>query len=217
MTTPAQLYALCAAADGSFPPPRRETETGRGLAGAMLLQGVLAGRLDLSGDRVRPTGRGRRGDPVLDAFLARVEASVRDREPSDWVERLGPAALASASSAAACACSPSRPVLLAGGEGPPAGLRPPEALRRVRRSVGDPDRSVRHAVAEVAAEVAAGALIAASGLHDLCWPGLSRREATRHTLRAVAALGPAGLPAARAATAVSRSLSGSAGALAFHG
>ncbi|WP_162688782.1 MULTISPECIES: GPP34 family phosphoprotein [unclassified Streptomyces] len=214
MTTPAQLYALCAAAHGSFPPPRRETETGRGLAGAMLLQGVLAGRLDLSGDRVRPTGRGRRGDPVLDAFLARVEASARDREPSDWVERLGPAALASSSSSSsscsASAASSSRPVLLPGGAGPPAGLRPPEALRRVRRSVGDPDRSVRHAVA-------AGALIAASGLHDLCWPDLSRREATRHTLRAVAALGPAGLPAARAATAVSRSLSGSTGALAFHG
>ncbi|MFD3720051.1 GPP34 family phosphoprotein [Streptomyces sp. NPDC058674] len=197
MTTPAHLYALCVAAHGSFPPPRRETETGRGLAGAMLLQGVLAGRLELSGDRVRPTGRGRRDDPVLDAFLARVEASARDRALSDWVERLGPAALVTASSS-----SSSRPV--------PAGLRPPEALRRVRRSVGDPDRSVRHAVA-------AGALIAASGLHDLCWPGLSRREATRHTLWAVAALGPAGLPAARAATAVSRSLSGSAGALAFHG
>ncbi|MFE0577425.1 hypothetical protein [Streptomyces sp. NPDC058874] len=74
----------------------------------------------------------------------------------------------------------------------------------------DPDRSAPHAVA-------AGALIAASGLHDLCWPGLTRDEASRRTLRAVAALGPAGLPAARAATAVSHSLTGSAGALAFPG
>ncbi|WP_327280881.1 GPP34 family phosphoprotein [Streptomyces sp. NBC_01205] len=202
MTTPAQFYALCAAAHGSFPPPRRETETGRGLAGAMLLQGALAGRMDLSGDRVRPTGRGRNGDPVLDAFLAYIEASARDRAPSNWVERLGPAALAAP-----------RPGLCPGGGQSPGGrtgIRPSEALRRVRRSVEDPDRSAPHAVA-------AGALIAASGLHDLCWPGLTRDEASRRTLRAVAALGPAGLPAARAATAVSHSLSGSAGALAFPG
>ncbi|MFE0601936.1 GPP34 family phosphoprotein [Streptomyces sp. NPDC058892] len=202
MTTPAQFYALCAAAHGSFPPPRRETETGRGLAGAMLLQGALAGWLDLSGDRVRLTGRGRNGDPVLDAFLTHIEASARDRAPSDWVERLGPAALAAP-----------RPGRYPGGGQSPggrAGIRPPEALRRVRRSVEDPDRSAPHAVA-------AGALIAASGLHDLCWPGLTRDEASRRTLRAVAALGPAGLPAARAATAVSHSLTGSAGALAFPG
>ncbi|MFF4445718.1 GPP34 family phosphoprotein [Streptomyces sp. NPDC001502] len=202
MTAPAQLYALCAAAHGSFPPPRREIETGRGLAGAMLLQGALAGRLDLHGDRVRPTGRGRRGDPALDAFLARIEASPRDRAPSDWVERLGPAALAAP-----------RPGLLPGSAGPPggrAGIRPAEALSRVRRSVAEPGRSALHAVA-------AGALLAAAGLHDLCWPGLSRDEASRDTLRAVAALGSAGLPVARAATAVSRSLSGSAGAFAFPG
>lgn len=117
MTTPAQFYALCAAAHGSFPPPRRETETGRGLAGAMLLQGALAGRMDLSGDRVRPTGRGRNGDPVLDAFLAYIEASARDRAPSNWVERLGPAALAAPARGCARAAG-SRP---AGGPafGPP--------------------------------------------------------------------------------------------------
>lgn len=113
MTAPAQLYALCAAAHGSFPPPRRETETGRGLAGAMLLQGALAGRLDLYGDRVRPTGRGRRGDPALDAFLAQIEASSRDRTPSDWVERLGPAALA----APGPDCSRAAPDRPAGGPG----------------------------------------------------------------------------------------------------
>ncbi|MER6253446.1 GPP34 family phosphoprotein [Streptomyces sp. NPDC001584] len=202
MTAPAQLYALCAAAHGSFPPPSRETETGRGLAGAMLLQGALTGRLDLYGDRVRPTGRGRRGDPALDAFLARIEASPRDRAPSDWVERLGPAALAAP-----------RPGLLPGSAGPPggrAGIRPSEALSRVRRSVAEPGRCALHAVA-------AGALLAATGLHDLCWPGLSRDEASRRTLRAVAALGSAGLPVACAATAVSHSLSGSAGAFAFPG
>ncbi|MET9686912.1 GPP34 family phosphoprotein [Streptomyces sp. NPDC006514] len=202
MTAPAQLYALCAAAHGDFPPPRRAAETGRGLAGAMLLQGVLAGRLDLYENRVRPTGRGRRGDPVLDAFLAHVERSPRDRASTDWVERLGPAALAAP-----------RPGLLPGTAEPPgrrAGIRPCEALQRVRGAVAEPDRSALHAVA-------AGALLAASGLHDLCWPALSRDEASRRTLRAVAALGPAGLPVARAATAVSHSLSGSAGVLAFPG
>ncbi|MFA7767395.1 hypothetical protein [Streptomyces sp. NRRL S-448] len=138
MTAPALLYALCAAAHGSSPPLRRETEAGRGLAGAMLLPGSAG----------PPGGR--------------------------------------------------------------AGIRPTEALRRVRRSVEEPDRSVLRAVA-------AGALLAPSGLHDLCWPGLSRDEAPRRTLRAVAAPGSGGLPVARAATAASPALSGSAGAFAFPG
>ncbi|MFE5556461.1 GPP34 family phosphoprotein [Streptomyces sp. NPDC056544] len=268
MTAPAQLYALCAAAHGDFPPPRRAAETGRGLAGAMLLQGVLAGRLDLYEDRVRPTGRGRRGDPVLDAFLAHVERSPRDRAPTDWVEHLGrlfwilsaePAASGAMGSPQArraegkhgkaevrtvywaCSGAPTtrpgavpgvagrarserdgpgpealaapRPGLLPGGAEPPgrrAGIRPCEALQRVRGAVAEPDCSALHAVA-------AGALLAASGLHDLCWPALSRDEASRRTLRAVAALGHAGLPVARAATAVSHSLSGSASTLAFPG
>ncbi|MFI8365492.1 GPP34 family phosphoprotein [Streptomyces sp. NPDC085612] len=202
MTTPARLYTLCAADREIFPPPRRATEAGRGLAGALLLQAALAGRLDLSGGRVRPTGRGSRGDPVLDAFVGRIEASARDRPPRDWVERLGPYALAALRAGA-----------LPGAGRPSSAQAAPDpagARERVRRAVDRPDPSGLSAVA-------AGALLAASGLHRGCWPHLSRGEAHKRTLRAVAALGSAGLPAVRAATAVHRSLSGSAGALAFPG
>ncbi|MEW2087448.1 GPP34 family phosphoprotein [Streptomyces sp. NPDC005283] len=90
MTATPLLFALCAAAQGCFPPPRREIETGRGLAGALLLQGALAGRLELYADRVRLTGPGGTGDPALDDALAQLGRSARQRDPADWVERLGP-------------------------------------------------------------------------------------------------------------------------------
>ncbi|MFD0268807.1 GPP34 family phosphoprotein [Streptomyces sp. NPDC127106] len=200
MTATPQLYALCAAADGCFPPPRREAEAGRALAGALLFEGALAGRLELHGDRVLPKSGARTGDPALDVLFARVAASPRPRAPADWVERLGPWALALP-----------RPGPLPGA--PPDGPAGPQT-RAARQRVADAVREPRRAVLPA---VAAGALLAASGLHDACLPGLSRAQAARLTSAAVAALGPVGVPVAAAARAVSRSLRASAASLAFPG
>lgn len=202
MTATPQLYALCAGADGCFPPPRREAEAGRGLVGALLVQGALADRLELHRDRVRPTGRGPSGDPVLDAFLARLEASPRERAPADWAQGLDSWALGALRSG-------SRPPGPAVPGHRPGALRQ-EALRRVRTAIREPD------AADVAA-VAAGALLVASGLHRYALPGLSRSAASRSGGRAVDALRAAGLPVALASSAVSASLRSSAAALAFPG
>ncbi|MEW2418275.1 GPP34 family phosphoprotein [Streptomyces sp. NPDC046866] len=202
MTAAPRLYALCALADGCFPPAHREVETGRGLVGALLVQGALAGRLELHRDRVRPTRHGPAHDPLLEAFLTRLCTSRRDRTPAGWARRLGPWALAAVRPGVAPA---GRPV-----PGDRLGMQPAEALRRVRSALREPDAAAPTAVA-------VGALLAASGLHHLLLPGTTRAEAHRRTARAVGALGPAGVPAARAAAAVSDSLEGSAAALAFPG
>ncbi|MEV0415175.1 GPP34 family phosphoprotein [Streptomyces sp. NPDC050448] len=204
MTGTPLLFALCAAAYGRFPPPRREAETGRGLAGALLVQGTLSGRLEWDGDRVRPTGRGSTGDPALDEALVRLGLSARERAPADWVARLGPWALARLHP------GPALPQDAVGARPDWADPRPRQALHRVREAVRRP------ADAGVPA-VAAGALLAASGLHGAAWPGWSAAEASRRTARAMAALGPAGMPAIRAAAAVSDSRRASAAALAFPG
>ncbi|MFF1339704.1 GPP34 family phosphoprotein [Streptomyces sp. NPDC058290] len=205
MTGTPLLFALCAAAHGRYPPPHREAETGRGLAGALLIQGALAGRLQLDDNRVRSTGHGRTDDPVLEEALDRLGPSARGRAPADWVERLGPWALTRLHPG---------PTLPPGGVGTrpdPADPRSREALRRVREAVQGP------ADAGVAA-VAAGALLAAAGLHAVAWPEWSAAEASRRTARAVARLGPAGAPVVRAAAAaVSDSRRAAAAALAFPG
>ncbi|MGW7053217.1 hypothetical protein [Streptomyces sp. NPDC054887] len=82
MTSPPLLLARCAAARGCFPPPRREIETGRGLAGALLVQGALTDRLQLGADRVRSTGRGDTGDPALAEAPARLGRGGRRRAPA---------------------------------------------------------------------------------------------------------------------------------------
>ncbi|MEU6892329.1 GPP34 family phosphoprotein [Streptomyces sp. NPDC046557] len=204
MTATPRLYTLCAAAvDGHFPPARREIEAGRGLVGALLVQGALAGRLELRRDRVRLTGRGGSGDPALDEFLDRLRSSSPGyRTPADWVRALGLWALAALHPGSR---PPGRPA-------PPSHLRmrPGEALRTVRTAVEEPGPDVLTAVA-------AGALLTATGLHGPAWPDLARAEAARRSLRSAAALGPAGVPVALAATAVSDSLRSSATALAFPG
>ncbi|MFE2293866.1 GPP34 family phosphoprotein [Streptomyces sp. NPDC059452] len=189
------LLALCAAAQGCFPPTRREIETGRGLAGALLLQGALAGRLELYTDRVRVTGPGGTGDAALDEALARIGRASRQRGPAHWVERLGPWALARLHPG---------PALRASGTAP--GL----ALRQVREAVREP-------TAERLPAVAAGALLTASGLHAVGWPGLTAAGAEQRTAGAVASLGATGTLVARASAAVADSRASSAAALAFFG
>ncbi|MEU7062732.1 hypothetical protein [Streptomyces sp. NPDC046161] len=89
-------------------------------------------------------------------------------------------------------------------------MRPGEAVRGVRTAVEGPDPAAIPAVA-------AGVLLVASGLHGTVWPDLPRAEASRRTLRSVAALGAVGAPIAAAAAAVSDSLTSLAATLAFPG
>ncbi|MGW0747997.1 GPP34 family phosphoprotein [Streptomyces sp. NPDC002587] len=197
MTSTPLLFALCTAARGRFPPRRREIETGRGLAGALLLQGALAGRLELSRDRVLVLRRDSTGDPALDGALQLIGAAARERAPTAWVERLGPWAL-----------DRLRTEL----DGWPASddLRPGRALRLVREAVDHPAGSG-------VPTVAAAELLAAAGLARIGWPEVSAARAGRRTARAVAGLGPAGAPVACVSAAVSGSLSSATAALVFPG
>lgn len=59
-----------------------------GLAGAVLLDLMLAGRLDLAGDRVVVADATPVGDPVADAALERVAAAREPRKPDAWIQPL---------------------------------------------------------------------------------------------------------------------------------
>ncbi|WP_073919715.1 GPP34 family phosphoprotein [Streptomyces sp. CB00455] len=197
MTSTPLLFALCATARGPFPPRRRETETGLGLVGALLLQGALAGRLELSRDRVLVLRGEGTGDAVLDEALQRMGAAARERAPAAWVERLGPWALER---------------LRTGLDGRPAAgaLLPDQAWRLVREAVEHPARLGVPAVA-------AAELLTAAGLARIGWPEMSAASAGRRTARAVAGLGPAGEPVARISATVSETLSSARAALTFSG
>ncbi|MGC9667949.1 GOLPH3/VPS74 family protein [Planosporangium sp. 12N6] len=59
---------------------------GYGLAGALLMELALAGRVDVADKRVTVTDAAPTGDPVVDEALARIGAE--HRKPQDWVIRL---------------------------------------------------------------------------------------------------------------------------------
>lgn len=59
-----------------------------GLAGAVLLDLMLAGRLDLDGDRVVVVEAAETGDPVADAALAKVAAEGKPCKPDAWIQPL---------------------------------------------------------------------------------------------------------------------------------
>ncbi|MEA2151595.1 MAG: hypothetical protein QOD69_3425 [Solirubrobacteraceae bacterium] len=60
----------------------------QGLAGAVLCELVLAGRIAIIDDRVVLRADGIIGEPVEDAVLAQVAAREKPRKPADWVGRL---------------------------------------------------------------------------------------------------------------------------------
>ncbi|MEV4518042.1 GPP34 family phosphoprotein [Dactylosporangium sp. NPDC049525] len=59
-----------------------------GLAGALLLDLVLAGRLDLADSRVVVADPAPVGDPVADAALDRIAADTKPRKPDAWIQPL---------------------------------------------------------------------------------------------------------------------------------
>jgi hypothetical protein len=58
------------------------------LAGAVLLDLALAGKIDVVDKRVVPLDRQRFGDAVLDEALDSIRQSRRQRRPKDWIPRL---------------------------------------------------------------------------------------------------------------------------------
>ncbi|WP_433222614.1 GOLPH3/VPS74 family protein [Dactylosporangium sp. CS-047395] len=59
-----------------------------GLAGAVLLDLMLAGRLDLAEQRVTVTDPAPTGDPVTDGALTRIAGAGKPRKPDDWIQPL---------------------------------------------------------------------------------------------------------------------------------
>ncbi|GIF08096.1 GOLPH3/VPS74 family protein [Actinoplanes siamensis] len=64
------------------------TRIDHGLGGALLLELVLAERIDVADRRVVTRGDGPLGDALLDEALDRIAADRRSRKPVDWVKRL---------------------------------------------------------------------------------------------------------------------------------
>ncbi|MFI6265765.1 GPP34 family phosphoprotein [Micromonospora sp. NPDC051006] len=61
---------------------------GYGLAGALLLELALAGRLSVTDERLTAIGADPLGVPLLDEALARIAADDERRRPKDWISRL---------------------------------------------------------------------------------------------------------------------------------
>jgi hypothetical protein len=58
-----------------------------GLGGALLMELMLEGRLDLTGKEVTGVDPSPLGDDILDEALANIQQSKRNRKPQYWVER----------------------------------------------------------------------------------------------------------------------------------
>src|SRR4051812_5709036 len=59
-----------------------------GLAGALLLELALAGRVDVEDRKVVVRDRAPTGDPLVDRALDRIVSAARPRRPSQWVAKL---------------------------------------------------------------------------------------------------------------------------------
>lgn len=60
-----------------------------GLAGALLIELVLAGRVRIDGKRLVPAPAGSAGDELLDGYLAALRSAPRARTIASWVRRFG--------------------------------------------------------------------------------------------------------------------------------
>ncbi|MFI5908092.1 GPP34 family phosphoprotein [Dactylosporangium sp. NPDC051541] len=65
-----------------------EVQLHYGLAGAVLLDLVLAGRIDLDGERIAVRDATPTGDPIADDALDRIAAADQPRTPDEWLRPL---------------------------------------------------------------------------------------------------------------------------------
>lgn len=59
------------------------------LAGALILELALEGRIDLSDEIVKVRDRSKTGDAILDQFLAMIYESKKERKVRSWIDRIG--------------------------------------------------------------------------------------------------------------------------------
>jgi hypothetical protein len=86
-TLPQRLLLISLDEDGKLRDPN--SSLANGLAGAALMELVLAGRLDQQGGRLVASGVETTGDELLDFVLAEIRGQGRPRKLKWWVNRLG--------------------------------------------------------------------------------------------------------------------------------
>jgi Golgi phosphoprotein 3 GPP34 len=83
----AEEFTLLAYADDGTP-LTDGTHLDNGLGGALLLELVLAARVDVRDKKVVVLDPAPTGDPLIDDALARIAAEPKERRPGAWVTRL---------------------------------------------------------------------------------------------------------------------------------
>ncbi|MEO3800049.1 GPP34 family phosphoprotein [Nonomuraea sp. B1E8] len=86
--TIAEEFLLLAYRDDKGTPLIDSTRLDSALAGALLAELAVAGRLELSGKQVAVTDPSPLGDAELDATLTRIATEGKARKPAWWVQRL---------------------------------------------------------------------------------------------------------------------------------
>jgi hypothetical protein len=71
-------------------PLQSQTRLSCAVAGSVLAELLLTGRITLDGHTVRPTGTGSAGEPELDALAEIVATSAKTRRAAAWVRTLRP-------------------------------------------------------------------------------------------------------------------------------
>ncbi|GAA0271269.1 GOLPH3/VPS74 family protein [Cryptosporangium japonicum] len=80
---------LLAYDDAAGKPLVSTTTLDLGLAGAVLVELALAGRIAVEGKKVRVVDPSPVDDPIAEAALDRIRASSRERDPKSWLMPLG--------------------------------------------------------------------------------------------------------------------------------
>ncbi|TDC11448.1 GPP34 family phosphoprotein [Nonomuraea longispora] len=86
--TIAEEFLLLAYRDDKGTPLIDSTRLDSALAGALLAELAVAGRLELSDKKVTVTDPSPLGDAELDATLSRIASETKARKPAWWVQRL---------------------------------------------------------------------------------------------------------------------------------
>ncbi|GAB3206302.1 GOLPH3/VPS74 family protein [Marinactinospora thermotolerans] len=210
--TLAEELALIALGDHDGKPILNETVFQIGLAGAMLAEMAILGRIDLSGDRVTVTDTTPTGDPQIDALLDRIAQEAKPRKVQWWVEKIKSSALQKGTLERLAARG-----VVSESEHRVLGILP---IRRYPQADPDPETQIRSRIRAVlgggAADQRTAALIA---LIDAC--GMTRRqfpEASKGRIKRIIESDQAGrsvkkvIQSIHLATAASIAVIGAAGA-----